>query len=221
MMHNLAQIVLLTLALGCFASSTSGQSFPNVQASGLQLSTIASEPQIVTPVSCAFDANGDLYVIESNTHFRPENYSGPKFDRVYRYRAEQLKAPSPMAEVFIDNTTHTMQVCAGPDDWIYVSTRKEVRRYRSHGKIPKSEGELVLKLVTKGDYPHNGLSGMVIGPDGKLYVGMGENLGEPYELVNGMDQKVLGQAEGGNIFDVSRTARMCNASQPDFGTLLD
>ena len=42
----------------------------------------AAAPDIVHPIGMAFDGRGRLLVIESHTHFRPENYQGPKHDRI-------------------------------------------------------------------------------------------------------------------------------------------
>lgn len=220
----------MKILIACFAilgltSLSLAQDLPKIEVPGIRLSPVAKEPEIVTPVSCAFDAKGDFYVIESNTHFRPDNYPGPKFDRVYRYPAGTLDKPNHVPEVFLENTTHTMQICPGPGDWIYISTRREVRRYSSRGKLPQGEGELILKLDTKGDYPHNGLSGMVVSADGKLYVGMGENLGEPYTLLNSKDEKILGGGEGGNIFrcdlDGKNLERIATGFWNPFGLCFD
>ena len=47
---------------------------------GLEL--FASQPDIVTPIGATCDARGRLLVIESHTHFTPEDYAGPKHDRL-------------------------------------------------------------------------------------------------------------------------------------------
>ena len=48
----------------------------------LVVERFAADPDIVHPVSIAFDSRGRLLVIESHTHFRPPNYQGPPHDRV-------------------------------------------------------------------------------------------------------------------------------------------
>ena len=50
-----------------------------------QVQQIAGEPGLVTPTGCCFDAQGRLLVIECHTHFPPEDYDGPKTDRIYRF----------------------------------------------------------------------------------------------------------------------------------------
>ena len=46
---------------------------------------VAAEPEIVTPIGLAFDRTGALLVIESHTHFPPEDYPGPSHDRIRRF----------------------------------------------------------------------------------------------------------------------------------------
>ena len=38
-------------------------------------------------------------------------------------------------------------------------------------------------LETKGDYPHNGLSGFAFDFDGNVYFGLGENKGAEFKLI--------------------------------------
>ncbi|HEV3143128.1 MAG TPA: PVC-type heme-binding CxxCH protein, partial [Gemmataceae bacterium] len=59
-----------------------------------------------------------------------------------------------------------------------------------------------VKLDTKGDYPHNGLCGFAFA-EGKMYFGLGENLGEPYKLIGWDDSYWTGGGEGGNVFRCS------------------
>lgn len=163
---------------------------------------ISHQPQLVTPVSCVVDRAGDLWVIESNTHFRPDNYSGPENDRVLRFRGPDQQRELGNAETMVLSTKHTMQIALGPDDWMYLATRREVYRFR----IPPSsssapvELERILHLDTSGDYPHNGLSGLLMDGEQTLYVGMGENLGVEYRLTNNDDESLKGNGEGGNLF---------------------
>jgi hypothetical protein len=50
---------------------------PRVLDPRLVFEQIAREPQIVTPTGLAVDARGRVLVIESHTHFRPKDYTGP------------------------------------------------------------------------------------------------------------------------------------------------
>src|SRR5690606_15383423 len=102
---------------------------------------------------------------------------------------------------FYEGTTATMGLRPGPDGWMYVATRMEVFRLKdSNGDGTAETREEIAHLETTGDYPHNGLSGIAFGPNGAMYFGMGENLGEPYTLVGSDGSKYSGGGEGGNVF---------------------
>src|SRR5262245_56149014 len=55
---------------------------PRVANDRYQLELVAREPDIVTPTGLAFDRQGRLLIIESNTHQRPKDYDGPLTDRI-------------------------------------------------------------------------------------------------------------------------------------------
>jgi len=58
------------------------------------------------------------------------------------------------------------------DGWIGLLSRSELRRVRDRDDdAVAEEAEMLLRLETKATYPHNGLSSLVVGPDGWVYVG--------------------------------------------------
>ena len=60
------------------------------------------------------------------------------------------------------------------------------------------------RLDTPGNYPHNGLSGVVIKPAGAgILFGLGENLGADYKLVGSDGKTLAGGGEGGNVYSCS------------------
>ncbi|MBU6175475.1 MAG: hypothetical protein KGQ60_16830, partial [Planctomycetes bacterium] len=81
------QSVLLGLALPWLIHSTlPAVELPRVLLSGWKIELVRSEPELVTPVGCRFDKRGRLFVVESHTHFPPDNYQGPKSDRIYLFQ---------------------------------------------------------------------------------------------------------------------------------------
>src|SRR3954471_20931168 len=50
----------------------------------LEIVRFAAAPDIVHPIALDFDGKGRLLIIESHTHFRPKDYSGPRQDRIVR-----------------------------------------------------------------------------------------------------------------------------------------
>ncbi|MBC7855179.1 MAG: hypothetical protein IAF94_17240, partial [Pirellulaceae bacterium] len=58
----------------------------------------------------------------------------------------------------------------------------------------------IAHLETKGDYPHNGLSGFAFDMADNVYFGFGENLGADYKLIGSDGKSLAGGGEGGNIY---------------------
>ena len=177
---------------------------PKVVDPRLVLERFAADPEIVTPTGLTVDAKGRVLVIESHTHFRPENYKGPKADRIRLLEDTDGDGKADTFSTFYEGTTHTMGLGFHPADpgLLFVATRKEIFVLRDKDGDGKADSPKVTiaKLETLGDYPHNGLSGFAFDSDGRVYFGLGENLGADYTLV-GSDRKTLtGGGEGGNIY---------------------
>ncbi|MSU80344.1 MAG: c-type cytochrome [Gemmataceae bacterium] len=168
----------------------------------LVVELVAQSPDIVHPVSCDFDHQGRLLVIESHTHFAPKDYKGPKFDRIRAFELHKDGKPG-FAKVttFYEGTRHTMDLAVHPDGSVYVATRNEILRLQDTKQkgVPDKVTRIIF-LDTKGDYPHNGLSGLCFDSKGDLTFGMGENLGAFYALIGSDGKKFTGQGDGGHIF---------------------
>ena len=79
--------------------------------------------------------------------------------------------------------------------------RSKITRYWDEdGDLKPEKQEILVTLETKGDYPHNGLSGFAFDMFGNFYFGLGENLGEPYKVICKDGSKYEGGGEGGSIF---------------------
>lgn len=152
----------------------------------LAVDLVAAEPDIVTPTALDVDAQGRVWVIESNTHFTPKNYKGHPSDRILVFHEGKRT-------VFADGFKYGMSIAVRPDGAVWFATRWEVMILREGG-----ERKTLVKLETKGDYPHNGLCGFAFRGE-HAYFGMGENLGVPYRLV-GSDGVALEDVEGGKVF---------------------
>jgi hypothetical protein len=66
-----------------------------------EITLFAEAPQIWTPTGVAINTNGQVFVIESNTHLPKPDYTGPKTDRIKIFtdknndgRAETTAAPT-------------------------------------------------------------------------------------------------------------------------------
>lgn len=174
---------------------------PRVLDNRLKIELFASEPELVTPAGIDVDANGNVYVIESHTHFRPEGYKGPIADRIRRFRDEDGDGKAEQVTTFFQGTFSTMSLAVHPDGAVYVATRNEVFRLRDRdGNGVADENTTLAKLKTTGTYPHNGLSGFAFDLQGNVFFGFGENLGEDYDLVGSDGTTLSGGGEGGSIF---------------------
>jgi len=198
---------------------------PKVVDDGMKLELFACEPDIVTPVGATFDNKGRLLVIESHTHQRPEDYVGPEADRIRIVQDTDGDGKADRFTTFFQGTTHTMSIRSGPDGWIYVATRAEIFRIRdTDGDDLADERQPLIRLETRGNYPHNGLSGLALDADNSLYFGMGENLGVPYRMVASDDTAQRGSGEGGVFrcdLDGKKLERIATGFWNPFGICVD
>jgi putative membrane-bound dehydrogenase-like protein len=166
----------------------------------LELTLCAAEPAIVTPIGLAIDQRGRLFVMESHTHFPKSDYPGPKYDRVKLLEDTNGDGKPDKISVFADGFHHAMNLAFASDGSLYLVHRNGVIRLEDKDGNGVSESRAaVLEMDTPGTYPHNGLGGIAFSPDGWLYIGQGENLGERYAL-KGSDGRSIRGREGGNVF---------------------
>lgn len=167
----------------------------------LTIELFAEAPQVVTPTDLAVDHLGRVWAIESNTHFPPAGYKGHPTDRILIFRRNANGGKAGPPQVFADGFTHAMSIAVRFGDGVYVATRREVfHLVDKDGDGKADERRSILKLDTKGDYPHNGLAGFATDGLGNMYIGLGENLGADYRLVGTDGRAISGGGEGGSLF---------------------
>jgi putative membrane-bound dehydrogenase-like protein len=198
-------LIAFTAHGGATAQVAVSDNVPIVLDPDWELRLVATDPQLVTPVSCRFNSAGRLFVVESHTHFPGQDYPGPKFDRIHWFDSFVVDSNSSRVRadqgVWFSGGQKTMGMTILPDDSLVIVTRNQVLRLSDTDHDGAADEPLVLlELETSADYPHNGLSGIALGPDGRLTIGMGENFGAKYQL-KGRDGSVQsGAGEGGNLF---------------------
>jgi putative membrane-bound dehydrogenase-like protein len=189
------------------AAGASASSPPQSLDSRLVFERIAAEPEIVTPTGIAVDQRGRILVVESHTHFRPAGYQGPPADRIRVFEDRDRDGKTECTGTFFEGTQKTMNVAVARDGSVFVATRSALYRLEDRdgdgradgitgGKLPAP----IIRLDTKGDYPHNGLSGFAFDFAGTVYFGLGENLGADYRLIGQDGTTLSGGGEGGNIY---------------------
>jgi putative membrane-bound dehydrogenase-like protein len=180
---------------------------PRVLLDGAKLELIAREPDIATPIGMAFDQKGRLLVVESHTHQRPADYAGPKGDRIRMLSDSDGDGRLDRWSTFAEGYQQAMNLCARPGGGVYLVTRRDVRLIEDTDDDGASDNEtIILHLETEGDYPHNGMSGIVYRgdsrrlPSGWLAIGVGENSGVPYTLVGSDGSKFESRDGAGNVY---------------------
>lgn len=174
---------------------------PRVLDDRYELHLVAEQPEIVTPIGMTFDHRGRLLVIESHTHFRPEDYQGPPTDRIRVFEDADGDGKLECSGTYFEGTVASMSLACHPDGAIYLATRNEVLRLEDRDGDGRADMKTrIAFLDTPGDYPHNGLGGLCFTRDGSLLFGLGENLGVDYKLTGSDGATLVGGGEGGNVY---------------------
>jgi putative membrane-bound dehydrogenase-like protein len=204
------RVVLGLLVAVSIAGAAAGQSRsvpPRSLDSRLVLERIAAEPEIVTPTGITVNGRGQVMVIESHTHFRPKNYQGPPADRIRIFEDRDRDGTPECTGTFFEGTRMTMSLAAARDGSVFVATRNALYHLWDRDNDGRADlanqGSLptpIVRLDTRGDYPHNGLSGFAFDFAGAVYFGLGENLGAQYKLIGSDGTTLSGGGEGGNIY---------------------
>lgn len=190
-----------TVALGLAPLwATEDPAYPRVRAD-MKLELYCEEPTIATPVALDVDAQGRVWVIESNTHFQTEGYKRHATDRVLIFTGQKSDGSYAQVEAFTDGLTHSMGLAFHAPGQILLATRKDILRLDDTDGNDRADTKVYLaRLESKGTYPHNGLTGFATDPLGFIYFAIGENETRPYRLVGTDGQVVTGGPEGGSIF---------------------
>lgn len=199
--------IFITLAMGAAAHSAQPPAPPQTIEDGVNVTLFASDPQIVTPIGATIDARGRLLVVESNTHFRPKDYKGPATDRILIFEDTTGSGRADRVTTFYEGDKYLMNVAGDRDGSVLVSQRNEIFRL-----IPNEQGVAGKKvtlahLETKADYPHNGLHGLTVAPDGTVYFSIGENYGGPWVLVGSDGTKLDDNTGTGAVFRMDGQGR--------------
>lgn len=200
----------LTATVAFFLTSAATAAAPRVASDRYQLELIASDPDIVTPIGMTFDRAGRLLIVESHTHKRGPDYEGPTGDRIRMLSDSDGDGKLDKWTNFADGFLHAMNILARPDGGVYVLSRHAVVLIRdTDGDGKADEQREIIRLESDDDYPHNGLGGIALAPDGSLLVCLGENHGFAFKMIGsdgttlegtgGLDGVVRATADGGKL----------------------
>ncbi len=181
---------------------------PRVASDSYKLEQVAAEPQITTPIGLAFDSKGRLLVVESHTHLRGETSPGPDTDRIRMLADTDGDGKLDTWSTFAEGFNQAMNLLPRSDGAVYVVTRHGVVLLRdADGDDVADKQEEILRLETTDDYPHDGLAGIARTADGKLLLGLGENHGKAYRLVDRDGRSVSGKDGAGCVFECGEDGR--------------
>lgn len=168
------------------------------QQSGVSLTVVAEHPLLATPTGIDVDAQGQVWVVATHTHFRPDDYVGPEHDEVLVFSDQDGDGRAEQRRVFYNATDATMDLELGEDGWVYLAERDRILRIKdSDGDGTADVEESIAVLDTEADYPHNGLEGLAWHVDGDLVFAIGENFAKPWTLTGTDSSRVTGIGEGG------------------------
>ena len=159
-----------------------------------------------------------LLVIESHTHFRPDDYVGPPADRIRALVDSDGDGRADRITNFYEGGVATMNLAVYEDGSVFVATRMEVSRlFDRDGDGHADDRQPIAHLETKGDYPHNGLSGFAFDALGSVYFGLGENLARTTGWSAPTARRLAGGGEGGSIYRCRADGTKLTASRPASG----
>ncbi len=192
---------------------------------GFDVSLYAEAPQVVNPIGLQVDRAGNVYVIESHTHFPPQDYKGPKADRILRLSDTDGDGKADKVDLVYEGLHAAMDIALSDDGEMFVVTRAAIFRLRDINTDRKVEPPVLLvELETGNDYPHNALSGLALDGQGGMYFGLGENFGAAYKLKGTDGAELSGQGESGIYFcrvDGTHLRRIATGFWNPFGLCID
>ena len=198
----LVTVLLALVARGALAGAAAAPAAPRVSDPRLELTLVAADPEIVTPVGLAVAGDGRLFVLESHTHSPPRNYPGPASDRIKVFSPPDASGRSRPLGVFADGIEDGMNLAFSPAGDLFVVTSLSVLRLADHDRDGAADAHsAVLELRTpQRPFEHAALLGVAFSPDGWLYVSRG-NVGSLRYTIKaaGDGSSVSGFGDGGNV----------------------
>ena len=201
---------------------------PRVNIEGAEISLLIQDPDIVTPTGIAVDSDDRIWVIENHTHVRKDDYPGPDVDRLLIF--EGYLSSNPENKKVIEYATDFkdgMSLTLKDNGQVLIATRASIIQFTDlNNDFIADKRDTLIGLESEEKFSHNGMSGLVIGPDNKIYFQCGENFGSEYLMTGTDGTKILGEErEGGSIYrcnmDGSNLERIGTAIWNCFGMTFD
>ena len=201
---------------------------PRVNIEGAEITLLVQDPDIVTPTGIAVDRDDRIWVIENHTHVRQDDYPGPEVDRVLIFEGYLDSNPGNKRVIeYATGFTDGMSLTLKENGQVLIATRASIIQFTDlNNDFIADKRDTLIGLETEEQFSHNGMSGLVIGPDNKIYFQCGENFGSEYLMTGTDGRQILGEErEGGSIYrcnmDGSNLERIGTAIWNCFGMTFD
>lgn len=167
----------------------------------LELSLLAEDPEIVTPIGIAIDSQDRIFVLESHTHLPPKGYSGPPGDLIKVFEDSNGDGQMDAVTVFAEGIKEGLNLAFSPEGNLYVVTSKEVWVYYDRDEDGRSDDRRKLLALTEPEqvYAHAALLSIAFSTDGWMYIGRGNTGGVGWVCEGSDASQVNGYGDGGNI----------------------
>lgn len=196
--------ILLALLLLEFQSCQITQPDYKVQVldPGLELTLMAQDPQITTPIGMAIDRNDAIYILESHTHSPPEGYTGPNGDLIKKVTDNDGDGLPETWSVFAEGINNGANLAIDNEGIVYVTAKKHLLSFEDLDGDGRSDRVDTLVILEPPEYvyDHAGLLGIALGPDGGIYCSRGNLGGKAWRLIAADGSFLQGYGTGGMIF---------------------
>lgn len=194
-------LAISLLAVACGENNMPHVGAPEVVSDQIQIELMAENPEIVTPIGLAIDAQDDLYVLESHTHSPLSEYTGPTFDQIKK-GVDQNKDGIPESWIiFADSINDGMNLVCDEHNLLYLAEKNKVLSFSDTDGDGISDERRVLLDMPEPDnvYDHAGILGLALSGDGWLYVSRGNTGGQGWTIRGTDGTAVSGYGDGGNV----------------------
>ncbi len=199
------RFTILAFLIAISNVATADDALPRSLDPRLTVELFAEQPQVRTPTGIDVDAHGRVWVIESNTHFRPDDYDGHPTDRLLILADTDGDGRCDDVQTFADGFTFAMSVAVRPvwmdpidvsssdvaqrdvndPQQVVLCTRHDIFLLEDRDRDNVCDVQTpLIHLETENRYPHNGLAGLAFDADGWMYFGIGQNHGQPYRMIS-------------------------------------
>lgn len=197
-------LLVVQLLFSCSPGGSFDQKLPEglrVLDDRLDLSLVAEDPDIVTPIGIAVDSRDRVLVLESHTHQPPRDYPGLKGDIIKVFEDTNGDGQLDFISTFADGIEEGLNIAFSPEGHLYVVTSRGVSVYydRDNDGISDQSEKLLSLTEPEKVYAHAAILSIAFSPDGWMYIGRGNTGGGAWVFEGADGSRVSGYGDGGNI----------------------